>query len=302
LVGRGDELRLQLIALGLNLVAVAVQRALGRPGRDVVNFAILSFGWLVLAGLALADVLGPVPYVMGQFAVAAVASEFTSRGTPRTLRVFRTMPALRRLLMRTVALMGFYDVGLFLATSSVFAVLPFTRYASQSGQLYLVVAGWSVLTAGIIYVLRVYQPWTALQLAGAASARGGELARKVVGWALSADVSGLVVSAAAILALDLRSARPGTPLTLALLVLLASRLPMFLLLAVGVYVLENSGARALRTAAASAVAGLLATVATAIVVVPLAGAIGAIWALGAGELAQAATVLHAFHRHQTAPT
>ena len=73
----------------------------------------------------------------------------------------------------------------------------------------------------------------------------------------------------------------GTRSLLALAVLLASLLPANTLASFGVFVLENSGKSGLRHSARAAVLAWAAVAALGALTVPLAGAAGAVYALGA---------------------
>ncbi|MFN2468233.1 MAG: hypothetical protein ABR521_08930 [Gaiellaceae bacterium] len=281
----------QSVAIGLNVAGVALQRALGRAGRDISNFALLSAAWAVLTAFAVVLHLPPVLYLFSQCVAAIAVTEVTLRGLRAPTRSLAGRPRARRRLDETVALMGVYDVAALAATSAVFLVLPLTRNADQSGDLYLALAGWGVALGFLVYALRVFQPRMSLWLAGEGSLTGRGWARSLAAWALALNAAWLVVVAVVLVAGGFRALAPGIVTVAALTGLLLSRSPVSGLMLVSVCLLENADVGSLRAVAAGAAGGLVLVLVASAAVIPFFGAAGAIWALATDELVQAGVVL-----------
>ena len=281
----------QSVAIGLNVAGVALQRALGRAGRDIFNFALLSAAWVILTALALVTHMQPALYLLSQCLVTVAVTELTSSGLRAPTQSIFGRPGVLRSLSETVALMGVYDVAALVATSAVFLVLPLTRNAAQSGDLYLAVTGWGIALSFFIYALRVFQPRISLWLAGEGRVTGRRRARTMAAWALGLNVAWLLVVAVVRLAGGFRKLPPGLVTTVVLTALLLSRSPVSGLMLVSAYLLENADDGSLRAVAAGAAGGFALVVVASIAVIPFFGAVGAIWALATGELVQALVVL-----------
>jgi hypothetical protein len=280
--------------LGLNLVLVAMQRALGRPGYDVANFSALAVALLAIAGLAFAIGLTPLGVTVAELLVVACLDVALLRSLPVAPRVrgLRRRPRLLRGLLRTMALIGAYDLAGAAALSLSFVVLAGTRFRGDAGWLLLVTTLWSLLFNGFTYLLRVFQPQVSVALG-----RGGVDARRyalrltrlaalgVGGWLL------LVAAAALAHRGDVVGWLRGLPLPLLAAAVVLPRLPLLALAGGAGYVLENADARSLRLAAAAAVAALAGVLGLSLLLIPLAGVPGAILALSSFEVLQVVALL-----------
>jgi hypothetical protein len=278
-------------AVGCNVAAVGVLRALGRTGYDPRNFAVLSTGWIVITAAALAVGMDPVAYVALQFLLTVGVTELTLFRVGAPIRNLTGRPRVLRILAGTVALMGVQDVVACVAVSWVFFVLPLTGHADQSGELYVAVAGWAIVLAFFTYLLRVFQPRVSLRLAGGGAQDGRKWGRVLGWWALGINGAWLASMALTIRAPGLASPPAGRPTVATLVALLASHTPVMLLTGLGLYLLENSDGGSLRHAARAGAANLAVVAVVAVAVVPHYGAVGAVWAFAAGEMAPAAMLI-----------
>jgi hypothetical protein len=261
------------VALGCGMLGVAIHRALGRYTRDTVHFALLGLGMIGMASLAFAADLPPAGYLGGLLALVTTLNLALLRGLPSGGGAYRM---LRGLLVRTVVLMGAADVMANAMIGTLFVELSLTSYAGQSGDLYMMTLGWG-FAASVVYTLqRIYQPRLVLRMGSDGAAEIRTFVRRVA--RLSVWVSALwLVVAGALLAGGLA----GTHSLVALGSLLASLLPANALASCGIFVLENTGEAGLRDSAKAVVAAWAATTALGALAIPLAGAAGAMYALGA---------------------
>lgn len=267
--------------LGLNTVLVGLCRALGRNRADIANFAALSL--IVVAGTGLTALLdwGPaafIGWILGGTALLDLAHlPALYRAAARPVRRRVAGPA-----VTTSLLMASGDVAASGTVSLLFALLAASRHHEQSGHLYLMVLASSVLLNGFGYLLRLFQPHVSLTLRAAADAR---LDRRFLRRLPRVAVAGALWTAAA-LALTRHAAQGGLvspPVAVLLLYLLC--VPLFFAVGSLNYLLENATTRTLRITAAGSVAGLLCAVLLGLVLVPACGALGAVAALAAGEIA-----------------
>jgi hypothetical protein len=297
IVDRHGTLALYLImaaesaAVGCNLAAVGTLRALGRTRSDPRNFVILSTGWVAITLLAIAVSMDPTDYVILQFLLTVGVTELTLAGVRAPIRSLTARRPVLRSLTVTVALMGVQDVVACLTTSAVFLLLPLTGHAGQSGDLYVAVAGWAIVLGFFTYLLRVFQPRVSLRLARSRGHDGRGWGRSLGCWALGINGAWLVVVAVTMQAPFVDRLSPGRSTVVILAVLLASHAPVALLNGLGLYLLENGDGESLRVAASAAVANLALVALVGVVVLPRYGAVGAVWAFAAGELAPAIVLM-----------
>ncbi|WP_433374449.1 hypothetical protein [Streptosporangium sp. CA-115845] len=261
------------ISLGCGMLGVAVHRALGRYTPDTVHFSLLGLGTLAMAGLAFAVPVRPAGYLAGLLVLSTMLNLVLLRGLPRTGRPPHR--ALRRVLAGTVVLMGTADVMSNAMVGALFVELALTSHASQSGDLYMMILGWG-FTVSVIYTLqRIYQPRLSLRMAsGGAEARA--LGRRVARLSVWMSATWLVLAGTALI-----GGLAGTRSLVALGGLLLSTLPVYLLTSFGIFMLENTDEAGLRNSAKAAVMALVAVIGLGALVIPLAGAAGAVYALGA---------------------
>jgi hypothetical protein len=279
--------------LGLNLVLVGLARALGRPRHDPLNFLALAAALLLLTAMAAGLGLPPLGVVLAELAAVAALDIALLRAlpvAPRFAGLLRRRGLLRGLL-RTMALIGAYDVAVGASLSLVFVTLSATRFRGESGLLLLVISLWSLLFNGFAYLLRVFQPQVSVALrAGGMQARQHALrlarlaAVAVAGWL------GLL-GVAALLGGGLPAVLRGLPLPLAAALVLLPRLPVLALAGGATWLLENADPGSLRLAATAAAGGLAGVAILSAVLVPWLGAPGAMLALSGFEVVQVAVLL-----------
>jgi hypothetical protein len=279
--------------LGLNLVLVGLARALGRPRHDPLNFLALAAVLLLLTAMAAGVGLPPLGVVLAELAAVAALDIALLRAlpvAPRFTGLLRRRGLLRGLL-RTMALIGAYDVAVGVSLSLVFVTLSATRFRGESGLLLLVVSLWSLLFNGFAYLLRVFQPQVSVALrAGGMQAR--QQALRLARLAAVAVAGGLgLLGVAALLGGGLPAVLRGLPLPLAAALVLLPRLPVLALAGGATWLLENADPGSLRLAATAAAGGLAGVAILSAVLVPWLGAPGAMLALSGFEVCQVAVLL-----------
>jgi hypothetical protein len=282
------------VLLGLNLVLVAMQRALGRPGYDVANFSTLAVALLAIAGLAVVAGLTPLQVTAAEALVVAGLDVALLRRLPVAPRV-RALRRRRRLLrgmLRTMALIGAYDLAGAAALSLVFVVLAGTRFRGDAGWLLLVTTMWSLVFSGFTYVLRVLQPQVSVAI-GRGMVEPRRRALRLTRLAALGAGGWLLLVGAAMLAHhgDVLGWLRGLPLPLLAAAVVLPRLPLLALAGGAGYVLENSDAGSLLLAAAASATALAGVLGLSLLLVPLAGVPGAILALSGFEVIQVIALL-----------
>jgi hypothetical protein len=292
-----DPLQLAVVPLqallGLNLVLVGLARALGRPRQDPLNFLALAAALLLLTAMAAGLGLPPLGVVLAELAAVAALDVALLRAlpvAPRFAGLLRRRGLLRGLL-RTMALIGAYDVAVGASLSLVFVTLGATRFRGESGLLLLVISLWSLLFNGFAYLLRVFQPQVSVALrAGGMQAR--QQALRLARLAAVGVAGGLgLLGVAALLGGGLPAVLRGLPLPLAAALVLLPRLPVLALAGGATWLLENTDPGSLRLAATAAAGGLAGVAILSAVLVPWLGAPGAILALAGFEVFQVAVLL-----------
>ncbi|MCF6473329.1 hypothetical protein FAF44_33835 [Nonomuraea sp. MG754425] len=258
------------ITLGCGMLGVALHRALGRYARDTVHFAVLGLGMATMAALAFLAGVGPVGYLSGLLALTTALNLSLLPGLPR-----RTRPpaALRRVLAGTMLLMGAADVMNNAMIGVLFVELALSPHATQSGDLYLATLGWGLALSILYTVQRIYQPQLSLRVAAGGLSGARVLARRLAGLAALGAALWLLVAGLAL-------AR-GAHGPIALGVLALTLLPMQALASNAGFVVEHTD---LRANAKAVVIALVAVAGLGAVTVSLAGAAGAVYALGANSL------------------
>ncbi|MFI7128843.1 hypothetical protein ACIBQ1_24285 [Nonomuraea sp. NPDC050153] len=272
----GEHLTLYLlgiayyVALGCGMLGVALHRALGHYTRDTVHFAVLGLGMGAMAGLAFLAGVGPTGYLSGLLALVTVLNLSLLPGLPRQAR---PRPGLRRVLAGTMLLMGAADVMNNAMIGALFVELALSPHAAQSGDLYLVTLGWGFALSILYTVQRIYQPQLSLRVAGGGLAGARVLARRMAGLAALGAALWLLISG-----IVLAQGQHGQ---LALGALALTLLPMQALASGATFVVEHTN---LRANARAVVIALAAVAGLGVVAVSLAGAAGAVYALGANPL------------------
>jgi hypothetical protein len=274
-------------ALGCNLLGIAVHRALGRPGRDLTDYLVLTAAPVLCASLVWWAGLSPLGYLTGLAVFATLLDLALLRGLGRGRAPHRAVRrSLRRMLVGNIVLMGTTEVVTNGGTSLLYVELWAAGLGGESADLYRAGQGWAMVLAFAYFMQRIFQPRLAVRLAGAGAAGGLMRSRSIARLSVWLSV-GWLIGAAVLMAADLL---PGG-LLLRLVVLLSSRAPIFLLMSYGGYLLENAGG--LRTSARGATLGMAAVAVTGLAVIPWLGATGAIYALGMKELVNGLIVVRA---------
>ncbi|MBW8481165.1 hypothetical protein [Actinomadura parmotrematis] len=272
------------VAIGCTLLGTALHRSLGRSRPDLAAYAVLTAGIAAATGLALLWTPAPQLYLAGLMGVCMLVNVVLVRALPVPRPAGRR--GVRGLLAGTVLLMGAPEVMTNAATSLLYVELALGPHAGQSGRLYLVLTVWSLVIVTGYFVQRMLQPAASARLSGEGAAAGQARARRIAWSVLAASAAWLAAAGAVLAALGPHRAA-SVPV---LAVLLLSRAPLYLLMAYAAYLLENTGGRDLRTSAAGGAAGLAAVVLAGAAAVPLWGAAGAVYALGAKDLVLGAVV------------
>jgi hypothetical protein len=172
-------------------------------------------------------------------------------------------------------------------------VLGATRFRGDAGWLLVITALWSLAFNAFTFLLRVFQPQVSVALGRAGSVAGRRHALRLARLAGLGVLAWLALAGGTALALDgevlpwLR----GLPLPVLAAAVLLPRLPLLALAGGASYVLENSDAASLRLAATAAATALAGVLALALLLVPRAGAPGAILALSSFEVFQVTALL-----------
>jgi hypothetical protein len=280
--------------LGLNLVLVGLARALGRPRHDPLNFIALAATLLLLTAMALGLGLPPLGVVLAELAAVVALDVALLRALPVAPRFAGLLRrrALLRGLLRTMALIGAYDLAIGASASLVFVALGASGFRAESGLLLLVISLWSLLFNGFAYLLRVYQPQVSVALSRAGGVDGRRHALRLARLA-AAGVAGWagLLGAAVLLGGGLPAVLRELPLPLAAALVLLPRLPVVALAGGATYLLENGDRGSLRLAATAAAGGLVGVAVLAAALVPRLGAPGAVLALAGFEVGQVAVLL-----------
>ncbi|MFI7635006.1 hypothetical protein [Nonomuraea sp. NPDC049400] len=269
------------VAVGCGMLGVAVHRALSRYSRDTAYSSLLGFGMLGMAWLAFAVPLPPAGYLVGLLALVTTLNMVLVRGLPRGGGAPHRM--LRGVLARTAVLMGAADVMANATIGTLFVELSLTSYADQSGDLYLMTLGWGFAVSVVYTLQRIYQPRLALRMGvdgqSGAAAKTRALVRRVVRVSVWGSGLWLVLAGAA-----LAGGLAGTRSLVVLVALLASLLPGNALASFGMFVLENTGEAGMRNSAKAVVLAWAVVTVLGALVIPFAGAAGAVYSLGAQGL------------------
>lgn len=250
---------------GLLMTVSGLHRARGRPIWDTVAFG--ASGAVVLAVTAATMVTGWAPQVHLLLVLAGtvVVTVGAVAALPRT---WVRPPRRRRLLgklARLTLLLGAADLFDALCFALAYLVLTLSGQADQSGVLYLVLLGPIAICQVVVYLLRVAQPATSHRLRGTKGREGRAHAVRLL---RRAEIMG----APLVLAIFL----PGV---VALGVLAAVVVTLFLTVMYAGYLVENTTNGVLTVTASGALVGLVATALLAAVFVPELGAAGAMAAL-----------------------
>jgi hypothetical protein len=270
------------ICLGGNQVLVGLSRAVGRPGWDAANYFVLASAlacWTGLAALCRSVVLF---LALSGLTLAALNVVLLIRLRPGFGGLRR--PVLVRGTVGTSVLMAIPDIAGGLTTSLLFLALSVTGAHGETG-LYMAFLCSGIFLNAFAYLLRIAQPDISVAL--------NEREAAAVFQPLSKWLRRLVLGGAVYLAVGFVASlwllRPLGALGVVVLFALCS--PIIFATGSANYVMENAAPRALAVTSAGAAIALAAVGAVVFLVVPWAGALGAVAVLAGGELVHAAVIL-----------
>lgn len=279
------------MSLGCNLLVVGLMRVTGRPRGDALNYFLLAAAYVVLTGAAAVTNLGPVAYIGGQLAVVTILNLDMLRRLGRPSLQIRRQLELARELLWTVGLMGGFEICVSAMTSVLFVLLAPTQWSAQSAVLFPVALAWEAGVNLLFYLQKVFQPRVSLLVSGRGASFGRGLALRLARVVVALSATWLVVAGIVLVTTDVAQLPVGVPLVLALLVILLSKSPSFVLLSLENYLLENIDQRSLRVTVLGSAFGLVGVALLGLVCVPAFGAVGALYATGMMDLVHAGTVL-----------
>ncbi|MBT2229252.1 hypothetical protein [Nonomuraea sp. NEAU-A123] len=275
---------LYAISVGGNQVLVGLSRAIGKPGRDVANHLILATGLACSTGAAATGHASPVVFLALWLTTVSVLNVALLAGLRPSFAGLR-----RRVLVRvavgTSLLMAIPDVVAGVSMSLLFVTLSVAGAQAESTGLYMASIASGTLLNAFGYLLRVLQPGVSQALNQRdLTAAYDRLSR----WLRLLLLAGTpYVAAVSCLAPLLLRPLGG----LGVVILYVACVPVIFAVGSASYVMENATPLALRATAVGAVVSLLAVVALAAIVVPWAGALGAVGVLATGALVHAAVLL-----------
>lgn len=288
-LGRHGSLRVAALAglyaifLGGNQVLVGLSRAIGRPNRDVANYLVLALALACWTGVGVVH-HSPMLFLALSALTLAVLNVVLLAGLRPGFGGLRRR-ALVRGAVGTSLLMAVPDVVGGMTTSLLFLALSATGAHGESAGLYMAFVGSAILLNAFAYVLRIVQPGVSKALnQRELTAVHDRLSR----WLRLLVLAGTIYLVVALgLALLLLLPLGG----LGVVILYAACVPIIFAVGSANYVMENATPEALAATAAGATIALAAVAALIFLIVPWAGALGAVTVLTAGELVHAAAIL-----------
>ncbi|MEW9556443.1 hypothetical protein [Nonomuraea sp. NPDC050783] len=272
------------ICLGLNQVLLGLTRAIGKPGRDVANHLVLSSALGCWTGVALLLGMTPVTFLAlyaGTLAALDLALLLGLRPDFRGLR----RRTLARAAIGTSLRMAVPDLAGGLTTSLMFLALSVAGAQAESTGLYMAATASSILLNAFSYLLRILQPEVSRALHHRDLTTAYE---RLSRWLRLLMLTGTPYVAAA-LALAPAVLRPYGDV--GVVILYVACIPVIFAVGSANYLMENATRQALDATAAGAAVSLAVIGALAFVVVPWAGALGAVALIAFGELIHAGAIL-----------
>lgn len=286
---------------GATLLLAGLHRVTGRPWLDARSGFALAILQVSLVGFAIAG-LRPLGYVVcfmgGQTTVNLVL--LVKLGRP-SLRI-RHRPAFLRRVLWTVVLMGLPEVGLYLATSVVFAIMAASHWSFQVGQLFVVLIVWTAGLTLVMYALRVYAPLASIRLLGRAGAAGRFRAAQLCRWIVATDMLWGLAFACIVWRFDVLAITRTNHALWVWSVLYMTRTPGVLLTILSGYLVENSDARSIRITGTAAGISLAVTASAGVLFIPAFGGLGMFGALVLAEMAGAGATIFMIGRHRRLST
>ncbi|MFI9509735.1 hypothetical protein [Nocardia sp. NPDC052566] len=272
--------------LGLLGVAVAVHRATGRPLRDSQGFLLLAVLLPAAATAVASSGFSPVGAVLAAAVSTLVVAALSMRGI--TVAAAPRTPTAA--IVRSELLLGLYEPLGAAGVGVLYVALAVSGRRDGSATLYLALLVSSVIGAGTLYLLRVYQPASSVRLRGAGARTGRALTRRLL---LAVSIAGL--TGCAIAAALFRNG-PAVSGIAVLVLLLAFEIPLHAAVSLALFVMENTGDRELILAATAAATQFAAVAVLAALLVPAHGPPAALFALVASYTVLAASTLPRLRR------
>ena len=272
-----DQARLYLaaglwsLANGLLIVLAALHRVAGRPVRDIVIFGTMAVATATLIGLTWWLDLSPAELLLALAAVALVLAGWFVAVLPRPWLRERSGRRSRRIVLRSLWLLGIADLLGGLCSTVAYAALWLSGRTSDSDALYvamLVCVGFGAL---LTLLLRLAQPRTSVRLRGTGATAGRRVAVRLL---RAGALGGLVFAAA----LGVGVAAGLSPVVL-LAGVAAFEIPVYAAVTYAANLIENTDGQALSLTTWSSAAGLAVCILVAAALVPPLGAAGALAAV-----------------------
>ena len=259
------------LANGLLILLAALHRLAGRPVRDAVIFGTMAAATVTMIGLTWLLDLSPVQLLLALAAVALGLTGLFVVALPRPWLRERSGRRSRRIVLRSLWLLGLADMLGSLCGTVAYAALGLSGQTADSDGLYIAMLFCVGFGALLTLLLRLAQPRTSVRLRGTGAIGGRRTAVRL----LRAGALGGVVSAAA---LGLGVAAGLSPVALLALVAVCE-IPVYAAVTYGANLVENTDGQALSLTSGSSAAGLAVCVLAAAVLVPPLGAAGALAAV-----------------------
>ncbi|MBN6050667.1 hypothetical protein JYK22_01875, partial [Nonomuraea sp. RK-328] len=275
---------LSQIGVGLNQVLVGLTRAIGRPARDVANHLALSVALAGLTGAALTLEIAPVTFLSLYAGTVTVLNLALLAGLRPDFRGLRRR-ALRTAAVGTSLRMAVPDLAGGMSTSLMFLALSVAGAQSESTGLYMASTASSTLLNAFSYLLRILQPDVSRALHQRDLTAAYE---RLSRWLRLLMLTGIPY-VLAVLALALTVLPPYGDV--GVVILYIACVPVIFAVGSANYLMENASRQALHATAVGAALSLAVIGALAFVVVPWAGALGAVVLIAFGALVHAGAIL-----------
>ncbi|MGN9838475.1 hypothetical protein ACTMTI_10190 [Nonomuraea sp. H19] len=276
---------LTAICLGLNQVLVGLARAIGRPAQDVANHLVLSAAMGCWAVAALALGATPVLFLALYAGTLTVLNLVLLAGLRPSFGGLRRRTLLRAATGNSLR-MAVPDLAGGLTMSLMFLALSVAGAKDESTGLYMAATASSLVLNAFSYLLRILQPDVSRSLHQKdLTVAYNRLSR----WLRLLLLAGTPYVLAA-LAAALAGLRPYGGV--GVVILYFAVVPVVFAVGSANYLMENATREALTATAAGAALSLVVAGALAFLVVPWAGALGAVALLAVGELVHAVAILH----------
>ncbi|MEQ4722905.1 hypothetical protein [Nonomuraea sp. B19D2] len=276
---------LSQIGVGLNQVLVGLTRAIGKPARDVANHLVLSAALAGYTGAALALGITPATFLTLYAGTVAVFNLALLAGLRPDFRGLRR-GALKKAAVGTSLRMAVPDLAGGMSISLMFLALSVAGAQAQSTGLYMASTASSTLLNAFSYLLRILQPDVSRALHQRDLTAAYQRLSRWLGLLMLIGTPYVLV----VLVLALTVLQPHGDV--GVVILYIACVPVIFAVGSANYVMENASRQALHATAVGAALSLAVIGALAFVVVPWAGALGAVVLIAFGELVHAGAILH----------